>query len=90
MEKEIAANLEKYKNERKKITPEISRIFKITVRRIDDYFKNNESVPSEFKQELDRKIHDFFQADNVEEQLNASKSILSLMQDPIEISPKLK
>ena len=90
MEKEIAANLEKYKNERKKITPEISRIFKITVRRIDDYFKNNESVPSEFKQELDRKIHDFFQADNVEEQLNASKSILLLIQGPIEISPKLK
>lgn len=67
---------EQYKEDRKKITPEIHQKFVKTVKVINEYYKNdvNNSVSS-----IEESIQNFMQGDTVSEQLKASDVLLEIL-----------
>ncbi len=85
VENNFNTRLENYKLERNNITPEISSIFKLTVNRISDYYKNNEGTfySFEMQEQIEENIRRFFQENKVQEQLSAAKSLWKILDNKI-------
>ncbi len=82
-ENNFNTNFQNYKEERDNVTPEISSIFKMTLNRIKNYYKNNENIfyPPELKEEIEENIRCFFQKSKIEEQLTAAKSLWKILEN---------
>ena len=72
MQQEINRRYYNYKDDRNSITPEISNLFKTTLKFIKEYYKN-ESLGND--KLLEEQIRLFFQSDSVEEQRVAASNI---------------
>ena len=76
MKEDIERKTSMYKEDRKTITPEISAIFKSTVRKIEEYYRENH-VREEG--DLVNAIASFFQSYDVKTQLESAKTVNELL-----------
>ena len=76
--KQMEQRLEDYKQDRKKITPEIHQKFVETIHLIDDFYKMHTNCESHEQEEA---IQKFMQGDTVNEQLQAAESVYELLTD---------
>lgn len=72
----MAISLSEYKEDRKKITPEIHQDFVYTVKLIGRFYEKNKELVSP---EIEEVIQRFFQGKTVEEQLEASKIVREIL-----------
>lgn len=75
---QMKQRLEDYKQDRKKITPEIHQKFVETIHLIDNFYKTHTKCESQKQEEA---IQKFMQGDTVSEQLQAVESIRELLTD---------
>ena len=76
--KQIEKRLEAYKQDRKKITPEIHQRFVETIHLIDNFYKTHTKCESHEQEEV---IQKFIQGDTVSEQVQAAESVRELLTD---------
>ena len=76
--KQMEQRLEEYKQDRKKITPEIHQKFVETIHLIDNFYKTHTKCESHEQEEA---IQKFMQGDTVSEQLQAAESVCELLTD---------
>ena len=74
--KRIEKTLEKYKEDRKNITPEIHQKFIETIHLINDFYKTHTECESLEQEEA---IQKFLQGDTVKEQLQAAETVCELL-----------
>ena len=70
-------SLEKYRIDRKSITPETHRIFVETISLINNFYKTNKYA----NQDEEIAIQKFMQSDTVSEQLEAAKTVIKLLDE---------
>ncbi len=74
-------NLEEYKQDRKNITPEIHKQFTQTIHMINEFYKTDTNYESYDKRvQIEEIIQRFIQGETVKEQLEATKSVIELLQ----------
>lgn len=80
-QKEFSLKEQKYYQDRANITPEISNIFKLTVRRINTYFeiKENYNYSLEMQKRIEELIRHFLQDNTVQEQLLAAECLWKIL-----------
>ena len=76
--KRVEQTLEKYKQDRKNVTPEIHQKFVDTIHLINDFYKTHTKCESHEQEEAIRK---FMQSDTVSEQLQAAECVCELLTD---------
>lgn len=77
MKKKATLNYEKYKLDRKRITPDISMLFKTTLSAIKEYYAHEIEYPIDKKEEIQKLMITFFQGGTVENQVAASQQLLN-------------
>lgn len=87
MQKQLQNDLEAYKMDRRKITPEISELFQKTVERIQTYYSCNEKkcYSLEIQIQIEEAIQHFYQDHTVQEQLISANTIWNTLNQTINL-----
>lgn len=87
MQKQLQNDLEAYKMDRKKVTPEISELFQKTVERIQTYYLHNEKnhYSLEIQIQIEDAIQHFYQDHTVQEQLISANTIWNTLNQTINL-----
>ncbi len=88
VQKEFEVHFNEYKKDWKTITPEVSQYFKLTVKRIVDFYNHLEVVnySLENQKQIEEYIQHFYQDSTVNEQIIAAQKLWELLAITLEVS----
>ncbi len=91
VQKEFEERFNEYKKDRQSITPEISNYFKLTVKRIVDFYNNFEAVNCslENQKQIEECIQHFYQDSTVKEQIIAAQKLWESLVSALDASQEI-
>lgn len=91
VQKEFEVRFNEYKKDRKTITPEVSQYFKLTVKRIVDFYNHLEAVhySLENQKQIEEYVQHFYQASIVNEQIIAAQKLWELLANTLDVSEEV-